>query len=347
MSKLIFQRNCKTFLTCMALVVAWPALSARSLGESPPGPVLAASMAPIDPEFRLAAVGYRLAVANPAQCDNPPMFTGLMLHNIADYAPGDRAAATELYGLSGGFGVLQVVPDSAAERAGLAAGDEIVAVNGLDLKRFNLAAIRSSASFDRTAKFADYLESALAGGPANLVVRRQSATVDLRLEGQPGCGGRIALIRRGAADAWSDGRYVAVTLAMVDLAADDSELAFVVGHEMAHNIAHDAARKHPLGGLLLQFGFGAARVKQAEINADTVAITLMARAGFDLAAPEHLLSKAASSHQLDLAITHPGIARRITVVRQAIAARAVLALAGSQAGSGTDRHAQQGGMTIR
>ena len=134
---------------------------------------------------------------------------------------------------------------------------------------------------------------------------------------------------------------------MVNLAADDSELAFVAGHEMAHNIAHDAVRKHPLGGLLLQFGFGAARVKQAEINADTMAITLMARAGYELAAPEHLLSKAASSHQLDLAITHPGIARRITVVRQAIAARAVLALAGSQAGSGTDRHAQQGGMTIR
>ena len=160
-------------------------------------------------------------------------------------------------------------------------------------------------------------------------------------------GDDLALIREGGADAWSDGRYVAVTLAMVDLADDDSELAFVVAHEMAHNIAQDAARKNPLGGLLLQFGLGAARVKQAEIKADTVAITLMASADYDLAAPERLLSKAARTRPLDLAITHPGIARRISAVRQAVAARSAPALARIQALPSSDRQALQGCAKIR
>ena len=346
MSKSSIQIVLNSILTCVVLSIAWPVLSVPSSDDSA-GSMLVAPTASVDPEFRLAAVGYRLAVANPAQCDSPGMFTGLLVHNIADYTPADRLMAAETYGLSGGFGVLYVVPGSAAERAGLTTGDEIVAVNGLDLAQFKHAAIRGKASFDRTAKFADYLENTLANGPASLTVRRQSATVALHLAGQPGCGGRIALIHRGAADAWSDGRYVAVTLAMVELAADDSELAFVVGHEMAHNIAHDAARKPPLGGLLLQFGVGAARVKQAEISADTMAITLMARAGYDLTAPERLLSKVASSHQLDLAITHPGIARRITGVQQAIAARAAPALAGSQPGIGAERRSLQGAPAIR
>ena len=93
-------------------------------------------------------------------------------------------------------------------------------------------------------------------------------------------------------------------MAMVELTADDSTIAFVVAHEMTHNFAHDPARKNPFGSLLLQFGLGAARVKKSEISADTVAVTLMANAGYDLAAPERLLRKSGSSHWMDLTITH-------------------------------------------
>ena len=309
----------RAMLLCLALTVSWPAGSAPATVGTGPAAAFAAPEQAMDPEFRLAAVGYRLALANSALCDNPVMLTGLMVHNIGDYAPRDRAAANAQYALTSGFGVLHVVGGSPADRAGLQEGDEIVAVDGVSLARFHLDAIRTKASFDRTETFVDDLEIALAKGPASLTVRHQSDTAELVMPSQPGCGGRFAMIHQGAADAWSDGSYVAVTEAMVRLAADDSELAFVVAHEMAHNIAHDADRKNPFGSLLLQFGLGAAPVKQAEIRADTAAVTFMANAGYDVAAPERLLRKSGGSHWMDLAITHPGIGRRITIVRAAAA----------------------------
>lgn len=309
-----------TLSTCLALGSFSSASSARSTSAGNPGDIVAAVGVVIDPELRLATVGYRLAQANAAHCDKPAMTTGLMFHNLADYAPNDRAAAKSRFRLTDGFGILHVVKGSIADSANLQAGDEIVSVNGVDMAQFHREAVRTKASFARTEKFLDYLEAVLANGEADLLLRRRSATVAMRLSGQPGCGGRTAMIRRGGADAWSDGRYVAVTKAMLDLATDDSELAFVIAHEMAHNIARDAERRSPLGGLFLQFGIGASRAKKAEQNADVMAITLMVNAGYDTAAAERLLRKSARSHRLDLAITHPSIAQRITIVRQAIAA---------------------------
>ncbi len=88
---------------------------------------------------------------------------------------------------------------------------------------------------------------------------------------------------------------------------------------MAHNILNHADRMKGMAGLFAQFGIGTGRIKASEIEADMLAVELMASAGYDLAAPERFLRRAAKSRRLDLPITHPGISRRIRIVREAAA----------------------------
>ena len=270
-----------------------------------------------DPALRLEAIGYRLALANAKLCDQPEMLSGLMVHNIGAYAKAGRPTIKNIYGLSYGFGVLNIVQGSAADAAGIAAGDEIIAVNGYSLAGFATELIGDRATYDRTAKFVGFLEQSLRRGPATLEVRRGLAQFAVSLTGAEGCSGRFAFLRRRELNAWSDGRTVAVTSQMMEFVPDNQELAFVVAHEMSHNILRHAEKLEGSSTLLMQFGLGARRVKASEIEADTLAIELMVRAGFDLNAPERLLRRTSKGRSLDLAITHPGTSRRIDIVNAA------------------------------
>jgi Peptidase family M48/PDZ domain len=267
-----------------------------------------------DPSLRLEAIGYRLALANAKLCEKPDMLSGLLVHNIGAYAKRSRATITRIYGLTYGFGVLNIVSGSAADVAGIAPGDEIIAVNGYNLASFATDLIGERATYDRTERFVGFLDQSLRGGPASLEVRRGAAKFVVRLPAAEGCGGKFAFLRSGELNAWSDGRTVAVTSRMMEFVTDDAELAFVVAHEMSHNILRHAERLAGTSTLLMQFGIGTRRVKASEIEADVLAIELMARAGFDLDAPERLLRRSSKGRSFDLAITHPGTSRRIDIV---------------------------------
>jgi Peptidase family M48/PDZ domain len=269
----------------------------------------------VDQALRLETIGYRLAFANVNLCDRPEMLSGLRLHNIGAYARESRSTIKKIYGMSYGFGVLDIVPGSAADVAGIASGDEIVAVNGYNLADFGTELIGERATFDRTEMFVGFLDQALRSGPASLEVRRGLARFTVSLTGAEGCGGKFAFLRRRELNAWSDGRTVAVTSRMMEFVPDNGELAFVVAHEMSHNILRHAEKLEGSSALLMQFGLGANRVK---------AIELMARAGFDLNGPERLLRRTSKGRSLDLTITHPGTSRRIDIVNVARAKAANL-----------------------
>ena len=230
------------------------------------------SMANVDAGLRLETIGYRLSLANAALCPQPEMLTGLMLHNIGGYNRTDRAEISARYDLTYGFGVLHVVPGSAAALAGLSRGDEIVSLNGNTLAAFGQDLIGKQGSYDRTDRFETALAAALRAGPAMLEIRRGRTQISLPLHVEQGCGGRFAVMRNSALDAWSDGRYVAVTDRMMDFVSDDAELAFVVAHEMAHNILHHADQTKGINRLFAEFGFGARKLKAAEIEADSLAV---------------------------------------------------------------------------
>lgn len=290
-----------------------PAIATAINGPSRP------AMANADAGLRLETIGYRLSRANAALCSQPDMLTGLILHHIGGYNRTDRAEVSARFDLTYDFGMLHVEPGRFSAKGGLVDGDEIVSLYGTNLAAFGQDMIGKQGSYERTDRFLSALASALRSGPTILGIRRGHEQISLPLHLEPSCGGRFAVKRDSALDAWSYGRYVAVTDRMIDFVSDYAELAFVVAHEMAHNILHHADQTKRISRIFAQFGFGARELKAAEIEADGLAVELMARAGYDVSAPERSLQRLATGRSMDLSVTHPKISCRIAIVKTAAA----------------------------
>ena len=268
---------------------------------------------------RVNALAYHLQTASQGLCKSPILITGVMLHDLGAYGKAERPGIAAQYGLGNGFGVAQVVAGSPAARAGLKPNDEIVALNGVDVRNFQSGLIRQKASYDRVEAFTSFLREGLTAGHVVLDVKRGEAQVQVDLAGQPACGGRAFLVHSDVLNAWSDGKYVAITDRMYALAEDDSELAFVLAHEMAHIILGHEQQLRESSKLFAELGLGGGKFKRAEIEADVMAVRIMMSAGLDMSAPERFLRRAAGLRPFDLATTHPGISRRIRIVNDTMA----------------------------
>lgn len=275
-------------------------------------------------EERLTRVSYRLSVASAGRCAHPEMLTGMTLHDIAAYSHRERKAIEGELHLGMGFGVRLIVPDSVAANAGLKAGDTIVRVNGKELGTFGTSLIRRSASYARTAEFELLLDTELRRGPAQLVVIRGGSLVTIALQAAQGCGGKPVFYYDGGVNAWADGTYVAVTSKMIDFAQTDEELAFVIAHEMAHNILRHGEKLKGRSMLLASLGVGSKKIKGAEIEADILGTKILASAGYSTNGALALLNRSRPMQAMSLSLTHPSISKRMSLV-QATASDALLA----------------------
>lgn len=234
-------------------------------------------------DLRVALVAYRLALAGSALCPDRHPLTGLLFHHLAEYEPADRPLMIARYGLDRGPGILTVLADSPAARAGLVAGDVLLAVNGRPLPTgTSVAAVLKREKWRKLADEAEgELESALRQGPADLRVLREGRELSLRLGSVPACLGRVRLARSTQVNAFATGRTVVMTLAMLRFLRSDDELAVVLGHELSHNIfGHPAIRGEE--GILRGLGIKASAAWKREEAADRFGLRLMDAAGYDL-----------------------------------------------------------------
>ncbi|HYI39691.1 MAG TPA: M48 family metallopeptidase [Allosphingosinicella sp.] len=234
-------------------------------------------------DLRVALVAYRLALAGTALCTERHPLTGMLFHHLAEYEPGDRPLMVARYGLDRGPGVLTVLSDSPAARAGLIAGDVLLAVNGRPLPTgTSVAAEPKREKWRRlTDESEAELETALRRGPAELRVLREGREVALRLGSLPACLGRVRLARSTQVNAFATGRTVVMTTAMLKFIRGDGELAVVLGHELAHNIfGHRQMRNEE--GILRGLGLKPSAVWKREEAADRFGLRLMSAAGYDL-----------------------------------------------------------------
>lgn len=266
-------------------------------------------------EQRVARIGYRLAQAAVVGCDRAEPMTGMGLHDVGSYAEAYRLAIRNKYDIGNSFGIRFVVPGSAADKAGLRPGDEIVALDGRMLDNFAADRIGRDASPARTELFVTTLREALAQGPVSVTVRRAGTDITTQLAPDRGCATRFVVATDTTLNAWSDGGAVAVTVRLVDFVHTDDELAFVIAHEMEHDILHHAERTHGHSPLLASFGVGAATIKATEVEADRFAVRLMLRAGYDPLAGEAFLRRFSRARGPALALTHPGTERRVALIR--------------------------------
>ncbi|MDB5698264.1 MAG: hypothetical protein JWN69_1068 [Alphaproteobacteria bacterium] len=303
------------------LIMAMPA----ALCFGPAAPAQPASTLR-EADLRIATIAYRLGTAGARFCAASFPLTGLLLHHLPEYDADGRRVQIELHALDRGPGVLATVADSPAARAGLVAGDVLLAVNGTSFP--DPRAMAAEKDRDKWRKMVEaseaQLEAQLRRGPAVLRVLHAGREHDATLKPVAGCPVRVRLARSTQFNAFADGSYVIPTTRLLDFTKNDDELAIVLGHELSHNILGHKRRLEDQGvsgGIFRGFGKDASRIRATEEEADRLGLKLAWAAGYDISAATAFWRRfyAAQGIRLPLFRTHPGLQARERFVAEAVA----------------------------
>jgi hypothetical protein len=311
------------------LAAAWAERSGAHAPDGPGAEQPAASGSTLRrDDLRVGTVAYRLARAGRGQCAEAFPLTGLLFHHLAEYEPKDRPTMIARHGLDRGLGILSVIADSPAARAGLVAGDVLLSANGRAFAAG--AAIARERKPKKWRPLADsaelQLEAALRSGPARLALLRQGREVAVTLGSESGCLGRVRLARSTQTNAFANGHQVVMTTAMLGFLKSDDELAVVLGHELAHNILRHPSFRDDKGlpdeGLLHAIGVKPSRVWRSEEEADRLGLRLVAAAGYDLDAALPFWRRYLSKYDWFPQIfrSHPSLGARERIAAEEIAA---------------------------
>ena len=222
---------------------------------------------------RLARVAAPLRLKNAKLCPRTRRDPGFTLHRLDDYPLTIRPMAETLLGVkSDGLYVRAVRPGTSAEKARLEPGDQILAVNANPISEdelmdtYNRAVLRNG------------FESVL----SKVQIRTKDGTEFLaRIRPDTACDIPAKVVFSQNINGHTDGREVLITSALMHAVPDDTNLALVIAHEMSHVIAGH---------------FNQAPSQALELEADRMALVLMARAGYDIEAAVGFWKSAAHPH---------------------------------------------------
>lgn len=316
---------------CVAPKTAGPAVSLEAVGAE----ALAQQRFVLNQrraeQKRVLGIHHRLSAANLEFCNTKSAAIGVTFETAASY-PKEFAAVARAAGIGDQPVIAAVLEASPAEAAGLKVGDELQTVNGTAVKP-NAAGYRAVRKAISSAE-----------GPVTLGVKRGAETLSIPVTPEQICGYPIAVPGDQELNAYADGDSIVIPRGMVRFAASDTELALVIGHEMAHNaMGHiDAKMRNQmagaiggaiLDGLLLaatgvqtdaftragaQAGANAYS-KGFESEADYVGLYFMARAGYDISDVESFWRRMAAENPQGITFgsTHPTSAERFVALAAA------------------------------
>lgn len=254
-------------------------------------------------DARVATVAHRLARGGVARCPRRAFVIGASLHQLEQYRPDLRPAARRLWSVGDLVAVSAVVPGGAAYRAGLRAGDGIVAVDGTPVPRIGSATARVAAAAAALNLPRD--------GPLTLDLRRGGVPILLRVTPEPACRSRVQLLPARRARAAADGDLVTLTTPLLAFTRNNDELAFVLAHEIAHNALGHGTKLEPRQTR-----------RGREFAADRLAIRIMDDAGYrtDAILPfvERLYRRGPAGALL-ASVGHLGRRERMNALRAALA----------------------------
>jgi hypothetical protein len=269
-------------LGALALIIALGQAAAPREQELPAqSPALTLPRLAAD-DARVAAVAYRLSVANASLCDDTAPQAGMVVHSLLQYSRRLRPAVRRSFHIDDRPAVLAVAPQSPAARAGLAPDDALVSIDGQAVPHAQSDAAQSYADVEHTLAM---LDAALRSGPARIEAQRGDRLFDVVLGPVTGCAYDAQVMPSGALNASADGRHVFIDSGLVEYAASDDDLALVLGHELAHDVLHHRALLDRRGFARQAIGnLGPSResLLAVERQADYVGLYLTARAGYDI-----------------------------------------------------------------
>jgi len=254
-------------------LLGWPALAAV-LTLALAAQVQAATMAQLQvQDARVAVVAERIMAANAQLCAQTMPVTGITLHSADQYDDDDAA----LLFPDGPLALALVLPGSPAERAGLLAGDTVLAIAGQDIAAL---ALRRGEHL-REAAFG-LLASQSADQPVSLKILRGGQTIAAAIAAPPGCRSLVEVVPGDGLMGRSDGRVIQISYGLAAM-LDDDGLATIFAHELGHTVLQHRARLEAAGvkkGLLGELGRNQRLNRQVEVEADLISPHLLANAGY-------------------------------------------------------------------
>jgi beta-barrel assembly-enhancing protease len=279
---------------------------------------------------------------------------GLTFSNVQGFSNEYQEAARSL-GFTDTLSITSVLPGSPADRAGFMTGDRLVDWGDRVLPVGRGAAatlvqwLSAGAPPPERAGGRTAANTQQQGVARGLTVRRPidnalGERIELRLLPDTVCNYPVGVMKSQELNAWTDGRNIAVTTAMLRFIADDDELGAVLAHEIAHNVMRHIEAKKKNAALGALFGaivdvaaatqgvntggeftnmgaqYGAMTFSQDfEREADYVGQYILARAGMTLEAGTRMWRRMAqeSPGSIRFATSHPTTVERFLRLEQA------------------------------
>lgn len=301
--------------------------ASKTMAPAPaPAPTSPSTLPGREADGRLAHIAFRLATAGRAHCPALEPDLGLVLQHLSQFELADRAGMIAGQSLDRGPGVIVVVPGGPAAQAGLRPGDVLLAIDGSGIPPETALAAPFDAARAHTR--ADTVRDLLArtkSTPFAISLLRNGAPTTVTVTPRLACPSYVHLARSDQRNAYADGRHVFTTTGLLSTTRNDDELAFIIAHEMAHNILHHAvvmrgsAVKHGIGRTL---GRSGRIVRDTEREADALGGTLMLDAGFDPVRGAAILGRLGGGDLgIDLFAAHDSAGKRSAAMRALVEAR--------------------------
>lgn len=278
---------------------------------------------------RLANVSAPILIKNAELCgDLVAPYLGTELGTKANYPKDYQETMANLYGV-GEYPTVTMVANKTPAAGRLRVGDMVTHANGQVLTKGK--------------KSLTEINKVIAETPQNqslaLTVDRNGVPQNITVKPVLACDSPVRLASSDAVNAFADGKSIGVTKGMIRFVENDTELATVIGHELAHNTREHMSSKRGnaiIGGILgaalsvaigvnvtdlgAQLGAGA-NSQGFESEADYVGLYHTARAGYNIADAPNLWRRMAASNPGAIHIaggSHPSTAKRFLSLEAAV-----------------------------
>lgn len=280
---------------------------------------------------RLYRVAAPLLVNNTELCKGAARrLLGFTAKNKYSYSDEFIDAAQQALGLEERLQISGVLAGSGAARVGIRRGDTLVAVADKPMPQGPNAERQAAALLAPLVK--DHTS-------VKLTVFRAGSDIMLNVPLTPACAFGIELGLADHVNAYADGARVLITRGMLNFAASDDELAYVLAKEMAHNALRHPRRQKmnaTIGGVIDNLirmhpdlsamgGTAGIRPMPAELDAaaDRLALYMVARADYNFQNALPFWQRLASQHPATVlngyTALHPATTARFTAIEKAIA----------------------------